>query len=451
MIITKDRNFYKSLILLSLPMIFQNLITFAVGLADNMMIGGLGDAAVSGVYIGNQIQNTLQIISLGFEGTVLVIASQYWGKRDINSIRKIAALGMVFCVGTGIVFNFVCAVFPEAVFSVFTDKVAVTETGLEYLSVVCWSYVFFGITQSLIAAMRSVESPRIGLIVSVSSLFIDVGLNYILIFGKLGFDALGVRGAAIATLIARIVEAVIMIIYVQCIDKKLKFRLKHIFSFGKLLFFDFVKYGTPIVAGQIVWGINLIVNSIVIGKFDEAVITGASLANTFTSLLQVSMYGISGAVGIIIGVTIGQGKLGRIREYSRTTQIILFLFGLLTSGIFLAVMKPFIGVYDISPEAEEFARRFILVLTVTCPFTFYQAGSQYGLIKAGGSVNYILLNETAFLFLLLIPAGIISANLGFSPLITFILLKCDQIIKAIPVSYCLHRYKWIRSLTRDGI
>ena len=199
MILTKDKKFYKNLFLLALPIALQNLVTFSVNLADSVMVGSLGDAAVSGMYMGNQIQTLLQVFSGGIEGAILILAAQYWGKRDTASIRKISAIGIRLSLAVGVLLTAACAIFPTGILSLFTKDASTVGTGAEYLGTVCFSYVFFCITQALIASMRSIEKARVGLYVSLCSLFINVGLNYVLIFGKLGFAPLGVRGAAIAT------------------------------------------------------------------------------------------------------------------------------------------------------------------------------------------------------------------------------------------------------------
>lgn len=203
MLVTKDKTFYRTIATLAIPMVLQNLITYSVGLADNIMIGALGDSAVSGVYMAGQIQTVLQVISGGIEGAILLLSSQYWGKKDRESICRIVSIGIWCSAITGIIFSFISALFPRTVLSVFTNETAVIESGMEYLSAMCYSYVFFCITQALIASMRSVEAAGIGLFVSFCSLCIDVLLNYILIFGKFGFPAMGIKGAAIATLAAK--------------------------------------------------------------------------------------------------------------------------------------------------------------------------------------------------------------------------------------------------------
>lgn len=449
-VITKDKSFYKNLITLAIPIMLQNLITYSVGLADNLMIGALGDSAVSGVYMGNQIQTALQVLSAGVEGGILLLAAQYWGKRDTASIKKVIAVGVRFSACLGAFFSILCAIMPRQVIKIFTKEAAVIDNGVDYLSIVCWSFVFFALTQALIASMRSVENAKIGTVVSLCSLCIDVTLNYILINGKLGFPVLGVRGAAIATLMARICETVIIACYVRFIDKKLLLKVKDLLHINRTIMKDFLRYGLPIVGGQLVWGINLMANSIILGHFTEGVITAVSLANTVNNFMYVAMNGLSAAVGIIIGKTVGSGDVSKIKEYSRTVQLMFLCLGILTSLAFWAIRDPFISLYSISDEAVHYTTQFINVLRVTCIGTCYQAASLFGLVKSGGDVSFVMKNDAIFVFLIVIPSAIIASSLGCAPWIVYACLKCDQVLKCIPAFFKIRKYNWMKNLTREA-
>ncbi len=450
MLFTRDRKFYTSLVSLAIPIMLQNLITFSVGFADNLMIGSLGDSAVSGVYMGNQIQTVLQVISGGIEAGILLLSAQYWGRRDTENIRRVAAIGMNFSLLIGLVFSIVCTLMPRRVLSLFTSEAAVIDSGAEYLSFLCYSYLFFCITQSLIAAMRSVESARIGTAVSLCSLVIDVALNYLLIFGKCGFPALGVRGAAIATLIARIAETVIMVIYVRFMDKKLQFRFTALLHADLRLLKDFIRCDLPLLGGQLVWGCNLLGNGVILGHFTESVITAASLANTLNSLMYVSMNGMSSAVGIFIGKKVGAGDTSRIREYANTVQILFLGLGLLTSGMFWLIRDPFISLYTISDGAAGYARQFINVLRFTGIGTCYQASCLFGLVKSGGDVSFVFKNDTVFVFCVVLPSAILTSLLGCEPWVVYLCLKSDQVLKCIPAFFKIRKYDWMKNLTRPA-
>ena len=451
-LLTKDRSFYRSLLLLAIPVALQNLITFSVNFADNLMIGALGDAAISGVFMGNQMQTFLQLVTGGIEGAILILSAQYWGKKDTASIRRIVAIGLRFALGAGAIMTAVCAIFPGPLIRLFSTADSVIAAGADYLRLVCFSYIFFCVTQSLIAAMRSIEVAKIGMKVSFISLFVNVGLNYVLIFGKLGLPALGVRGAAIATVIARFVEMAIMIFYVSKIDKTLNMKPSDLTVTDPELRRDFIRNGLPIVGGSVVWSVNMMVSSAILGRFSESVTSAVSIANTMNSLAFVTMNGMSAAVGIITGKTVGAGKLELMKEYARTVQILFLIMGLVTGGVVFALRYPFIGMYaGVSREASDYAAQFIAVLAVTMVGTCYQAAGLAGLVKAGGDVSFVFRMDTVFVFLVVLPSAMIAAWLGAAPWVVWACLKCDQILKCFVAVVKINSFNWMKNLTRDRV
>ncbi len=449
-LITRDRSFYRSLIALAIPVALQNLITFTVNFADNLMVGSLGDAAVSGVYMGSQIQTFLQMFSGGIEGAILILAAQYWGKRDTGSIKRIIAIGLHFSIGFGILLTVICTLIPRPIISLFTDDLGVIADGALYLRLVCFSYVFFCITQALIASMRSVEVARIGMGVSLISLVVNVSLNYILIFGKFGFPAMGIAGAAVATVISRIAETLTMWIYVTRIDRKLELKLKDLLVSDPVLRRDFIRYGLPLIGGNIVWSVNMMANSAILGRFSASVITAASIANTMNSLAYVTMNGMSSAVGIITGKTVGAGKTERMKEYAYTVQLLFLGLGLITGGVIILLKNPFIGLYSgITAEAVSYSSQFITVLSVTMIGTCYQAAGLFGLVKSGGDIGFVFKNDTIFVFLVVLPSAIIASMLGAPAWVVYACLKCDQILKCFVAVVKINRFNWMKNLTRD--
>jgi putative MATE family efflux protein len=448
--ITRDGSFYRSLVRLAIPVALQNLITFAVTFADNLMVGALGDSAISGVYMGSQIQTLLQLFSGGIEGAILILSAQYWGKGDRGSIKKIASIGTHFSLIFGAILTAVCALFPASIIRIFTPDAAVIADGTAYLRITCFSYLFFCLTQSLIATMRSVEIARIGMAVSGISLCFNISMNYILIFGKLGFPALGVTGAAIATLISRVVETAVMVIYVFKVDGRLKLKPADLLVTDRVLRRDFIRYGLPLVGGQVIWSINMMGNSMIMGRFDQYVIAALSIANTLNSLAFVTMNGMASAVGIISGKTIGAGKYELMKEYARTTQILFFGVGLVTGATVFLLKSPFIAMYaNVSAETAAICRQFCNVLSVTSVGSCYQAACLFGLVKSGGDIDFVFRNDTIFVLLVVLPSAIIASRLGAPAWVVFACLKCDQILKCIVAFFKINSFNWMRNLTRD--
>lgn len=448
--ITRDKTYYKSLITLAIPVALQGLISFLVSFADNLMVNTLGDAAVSGVYMGSQLQTFLQMFTGGVGGALLIIAAQYWGRQEPEPIRRLVAIGLRFSVLVGLIFTAAGLAFPVQIIRIFTRDAAVIAEGATYLRWVCLSYTFFCITQALISTMRSVEVTRIGMTVSLFSLVSNICLNYVLIFGKLGLPAMGVKGAAIATVISRMVETAVVVWYVFVRDKRLGFRLQHLLLKDRLLAHDYLKYGLPIVAGDIVWSVNMMCNSAILGSYGAEVITAASVANTLNTLAYITISGLASAMGIITGKTIGAGKVDLMKEYARTTQILFLCVGFLTGGFIHIIGAPFIGLYGgISAEAAAIALSFAHVLSVTSIGTCYQMPCLFGLVKSGGDISFVFKNDSIFVFCVVLPSAFLAARLGAPAWVTYACLKCDQILKCFVAVVKVNKYNWMKKLTRE--
>ena len=449
-VFTKDRSFYRSLVTLAVPISLQNLVTFAVSFADNVMIGSLGDDAISGVYIGGQLQSVLQMLVGGIEGAILILAAQYWGKKDTQSIRKVVSIGIKFALAVGLLSSLVAVLFPQWVIRAFTTEPGVIQEGAAYVQIVGFTYLFFSVSQVMIAAMRSVETARIGLYISCMALVINVCLNYVFIFGHFGFPAMGVRGAALATLVSRILEMCVGVGYVLFVDKKLRFGLKDLLHTDRQLLRDFIRYGLPVIGGQVVWAINSLANTKILGYYSAGVIAAASITGMLHNLVYVWMNGMSSAVGIITGKTVGAGQYEKMKEYSKTVQMIFLFVGLISGAAVFLARDGFISLYNASPEAQAYSRQFINVISVTIIGTCYQAACLFGLVKSGGDISFVFKNDTIFVFLVVIPSSLLAMWLGAPPWVVFACLKCDQILKCFVAIVKINRYNWMKNLTRDN-
>ncbi len=449
-VFTKDKSFYRNLVTLAIPISLQNLITFAVNFADNLMIGSLGDNAISGVYVGNQMQTVLQMFVAGIEGAILILAAQYWGKKDTGSIRKVVSIGVKIALLVGIITSLVSVLFPEPLIRLFTADPGVVKEGTAYLQIVGFSYLFFCVSQVMIASMRSVETAKIGLYISLMTLIVNISLNYVLIFGKFGLPVLGVRGAAIATLISRILETLVSAWYVFFADRKLRFGLRDLFRTDSQLLKDFLRYGLPIIGGQIVWSVNMLMNTRILGAYSAGVIAAASITGMLHNLIYVWVNGLASSVGIITGKTVGAGKYELMKEYARTVQMIFLMVGIVSGGLVFLFRDGFIGLYDASPEAQEFSRQFINVISVTIIGSCYQMPCLFGLVKSGGDISFVFKMDTVFVFLVVLPSAMIAQYLGAPPWVVFAALKCDQILKCFVALVKINRYNWMKNLTRDS-
>lgn len=448
-LLTRDKSFYRSLAALAIPISLQNLITFAVNFADNLMVSQLGDAAVSGVYMGNQIQTFLQLMLTGVVQTTGILAAQYWGKRDMKTIKEIVSLSMRVGLALGLVTMLLALAIPSKLIGLLTKEADVIADGTTYLSVVAWSFLFYAAAQIIIAAMRSVENAKVGMYISLIALIVNISLNYVFIFGKFGFPAMGIRGAAIATLISRIVECAAALLYARFRDRKMNLRLgDFLIHPNKLLQKDFLRYGAPIMAGEIVWAINTITQSGILGHFSKAVISASSVTGNMHTLVYIWVTGLASAVGVITGKTVGAGNVEKVKEYARTTQILFLGVGAFTCAFILLFRGTFVSMYAISDEAVSYAMQFMIVLGISMFGSCYQMPCLSGLVKAGGDISFVFKNDTFHVFCIVLPSALIASYLGAEPWVVFAFLKIDQILKCFVAVVKVNRYKWIRNLTR---
>ena len=446
------KTFLKTIFRLTFIIALQNCIVYGVGLADTVMLGNYDELSLSGAAVSNQIQFFLQLIAAGAGEGVVVLCSQYWGKREIKPIQSIISAGLKI----GVAMSFVLMIFvyfnPETALSIFTDKKDVITEGAKYLKIVSLSYVFFMVAQILIASLRSVEIVKLGLVVAVTALVTNVGLNYILIYGNFGAPEKGIEGAAIATLISRIIEFSIVVFYVFVIDKRINFKIKHLFKHNKQLLGDYLRAGIPIIISGAMWGVGNGAQLAILGRLEsESVIAANVVAATVFQIITVVAYGAASASGVVIGKTIGAGAgIDTIKKYSKVLQMIFLGLGLVTSAALFLSRDFVIAIHnDITPESKELARQFITILSVTVIGTAYQMAVLTGIVRGGGDTKFVLINDTIFIWLIVIPSAAIAAFvLNLSPIIVFICLKSDQILKCAVAAVHVNRYKWIKKLTR---
>ncbi len=239
--------------------------------------------------------------------------------------------------------------------------------------------------------------------------------------------------------------------YVFIADRKLKLGLKDLLRTDRQLLRDFIKYGLPIIGGQVVWSVNMLANTKIMGVYSAGVMAAVSITGMLHNLIYVWMNGLSSAVGIITGKTVGAGQYEKMKEYARTVQIIFLMVGVLSGGIVLLARDGFVSLYDVTPEALSFSREFINVISVTIVGTCYQAACLFGLVKSGGDISFVFKNDTLFVFLVVLPSAIICQWLGAPAWVVFAALKCDQILKCFVAVVKINRFNWMKNLTRDSL
>ena len=415
------------------------------------MVGSLGDAALSGVLISNQVQWILHMLCAGMSAALVILAAQYIGKGDTARAKIVIIITIKIACAAGALLTIIVSLFPASILGLFSSDPDVIAQGMNYLPIKCFSYVFFCVNGMLLASMRCVQNTRIGFYSSLTGFVTNVFLNWVLIFGNLGFPAMGVSGAAVATVIARILEFSVTFFYVRFSDKNLLLRVKDLFQWDKTLAGDFFKYGFPVILGDITWGIAGSTQIAILGRLGPQVLAANTIAANLQALLGVFVYAIAGASGVIIGRTVGSGDVDRVKAYSRALQAVFLSVGIVT-GITIFFLKDIIinlGFKAISPEAYTYAIQFMTVFSVMIVGTSYQMSVLTGIVRAGGATSFVLLNDLFWVWVVVIPSALLSAFVfHFPPVVTFACLKCDQIFKCSVAVVKLHRWNWMKKLTR---
>ena len=380
---------------------------------------------------------------------IVVLASQYWGQRRVEPIKKIIAIGIKFGFAAGLIFFVLSFVMPHGLLSVFTKDETVIAEGMRYLRIMCWTYLLFSVSNSLMYALQSVETAMIGTIMSLSTIVINFCLNYVLIYGSFGAPELGIRGAAIATLVSRTVELIIILIYILRIDKKLKMKLKELFAFDTSYLKDYIRVSTPVILSGLLWGIAQAAQTAVLGHIGARAIAANSIAVTVSQVFAVFGMACANVASVVTGKTIGEGRLDMVRSYAKTMQGIFLALGLALGGLLFIFKGPIIGFYRISEETRSLTLGFLTILSVTTVGSCYEYPVESGIIGGGGDTRYAAIVDNLFMWLFTIPSAVLSAFVfHFPPVVTYCFLKADQLLKCIPNGIVCNRYRWVRILTR---
>ncbi len=456
-LLTKDKSFYKTLLIIALPVALQQLISLAVVMLDNVMVGSLGDVSLSAVSQANQVTVFFTFFVRGISGGAALLISQYWGKKDTERIKQIFSmtfLTTVILAGVVTVFVFFC---PSLVVRFFSNNTELLSEATDYIRIACFSYVLFALSDTFISMLRCVEIVKITFVISIVSFFTNLGGNYVLIFGKLGLPAMGVQGAALATVIARAIELIIVMVFFFKIQKKISVRPKDLFFAEKVMWKDFFKYGVPVLVGDVQWGLVGVVKAVVIGRLSLEMMAAVSITDVVMQLGLIFANGLAAGACVIIGKTVGAGDFKKTREYSTSIELIFGAVGIVMGlGIFFLRAFPVSLYTEISEATRALAMQLIGIGAFTLIGTSYHMACFTGINRGAGDSRFVFKVDMICGWLVVIPLTVLAAagHLGnwapfFSLPLVFLCTRIDQCFKWIVAFIRLRGNKWIKNVTRD--
>lgn len=450
----RDKSFYRAFFSLTLSLALQNLLTYGVNMMDTVMLGRYSQTAMSGVSLCNQVQFLLQMLVVGAGEGAVVLGSQYWGKNRLEPIPHIIGAALRFGGTLAAVLFAAVLFFPGQILHLISNDEAVIAEGIAYFQIICFSYIVFTLTNILAASLRSVGIVKIGYVISFSTLCINVCLNYLLIYGNLGFPELGVRGAAIATLTSRCVELLIVLYYLKYREKRLCLTAGKLLRIDTSYIRDYTQISAPVLVNQALWGAAQMVQTGILGHLGGDVTAANAIAVQVYQILSVIAYGAASASGILVGKTIGQGGgTEKLRPLVHTLEILFVVIGLLSGFAIFALRRPILAVFGgaLTDRAAGLSLRFMAVMAVTTVGTAYQMACDNGIIRGGGDTAFSAKMNLFSMWLIVVPFSALAAFWWqCPPEAVFFLLKWDQLYKIIPVALRLHSWKWVRNVTRTN-
>ncbi len=448
--ITRDKKFYRLLFSISIPIAIQNLITFAVSMVDTLMVGSLGEVQLSSVALANNLFFILMILIFGLASGSNIMISQYWGKKDVNSIHKILAIMYRVCTVIIVIFIAIAALLPKQFMSIFSNDIAVIEGGASYLRIVCIGYIFYGLTNCTIMMLRSVKTVKISMLVYSVSLIINGFFNWVFIFGKFGVPALGIKGAAIATVMARVAEFAIIIIFMAYHEKKINLRPKHLLKVDKVILKDYASTCTPVLFNELLWSTGASMISVIVAKMGTSTVAANSINGIAQQFVTVFIFGLSNATAVIIGNTIGEGKKDKAREYAFTIGVFSIIMGIIASGIIYAIKPIIVNFYNVPENTKLIAMEIMSVTSIIVIFQALGTNMMMGVLRGGGDARFVLVNDIIFMWCVAIPGGFIAVDIFKLPIVTvFFIIRSDEIIKSLISIIRVGSGRWVRDVTRD--
>lgn len=446
----KDAEFFRLLVVIAIPIAAQNLVTFAIQMMDTIMLGAVGQTQLTASSLANQPFFVFTILTFGLASGASVLNAQYYGKGELEPIRVITSMVIKVAFAFSLLLSALILLFPEQVMRIYTPEEAVIAEGVKYLRIVVFSYVFYGITATFLSTIRSVALIRISVVVYLTSLCVNSFLNWVFIFGKFGFPAMGIKGAALATVTARIVEFVIAVVYAFCIDKRLELRPRDLLRFDKVLAMDYLRHGLPVVFNELLWSVGVSVQAMILGRLGEAVVSASQIASVVQQFATVFIFGIANAAAIMVGNAVGEGDMDKAHQRTTWLKYSAIVLGAFSAGFILLIRKLAVGFYNVPDETKILAEQMVMVQAGITFFVGITAVGIVGILRGGGDTKRALMIDLCALWLVAVPAGFLTAFvIGLPPLFVYACTKLDEPVKAIAVFWRLRNRRWMKNVTRN--
>ena len=450
----REKGFYRRLFALALPILLQNLITNSLGLVDTFMVGTMGQGPLAGVTLANIPVFVVQLMMFGIQSGSSVLISQYRGKGDMKAINRVMGIGMYAAGFIGLAFALIMGFLPHQFMSLFGSDAQVIATAARYARIVGWSYFFDSFVQVYNGVHRAMGDPKRGLYILGVSMACNTFLNWVFIFGNLGAPRLGVEGAALATLLARVLSCSIAVGW-AVLDKSFRIDPALLFRPGGEMVRRFVRFATPVMCNETFWGLGTSLFPTIMGHMagSEEILAAYAIAGNITNLCTVGVFAIAGTAAILVGQEIGSGNADRVYSLGALLNALAFLFGVASGAVFLGLLYAFIvpvlyPLFKLTPSAAEICTMMLTMIFLVMPLRSMECTNIVGVLRGGGDVRMATLIDLSPLWAVSIPIAALS-GLVFKLGIFWVYLGIisENIVKAVLGLWRFKTGKWIRDVT----
>lgn len=449
--IITDRAFYNQALLIIIPVVLQSIINQGVNMMDTIMVGRLGEAAISASSLANNFYNIYVFLCMGLSAAGLVLTAQYYGAGDKQTVRRIFDLLIQLIFISGTIFGVLSLLAPRQIMAIYTDEADVILEGARYLRITALVYLPHGISLVLSNIMRSVGNAKIGLYVSLASFFVNIGANYVFIFGKLGLPALGVAGAALGTLCARCVELGVCAYFILKADQTLAYRPTGLLKPPtRLMMAEFTRLGLPAIISDTILAFAASAIGMILGHMGKEYVTAYSIVSTIDRMCTLATQGVGSAAGVLVGQAVGAGKREEARRRGFSFLLLTSALGVVGAILVLLIGEWSIGLYKIRPETVKITSVMMVASALVVPFQNIQSTLGKGVLRGGGDTKFLMIADVIFQWVASIPLGyLVGIVWHASAFIVLITVRIDYFIKSIWFILRLGSDKWIHQVKRQ--
>ena len=443
----KDRPFMREMLTIAVPISLQQLINASLNLIDVLMVGQLGETSIAGIGLSNQLFFVFILLLFGLTSGMSIFTAQFWGKREIEPIRKVLGMSILTASFIAVIFTVAATVFTRSVLGLFTNDTNVIEIGSQYLGIVGFSYIAVALATAYIAALRSIQLVKITVIASVAALLFKTTLGYSLIFGHFGLPALGVRGAAIGTASGWTLELILLLIFIYTQKTPLAANPLSFFTFEFSFFQRVLRTTLPAVANELFWSVGIATYNGIYAHIGTEAIAAINVNATIEELGFVVFMGLGNACAVMVGNRIGAGKKDEAHEIVRRMILLSVISAWLVGLAVFIVRDVVIGWYNLSPAGIHNVRMLMLVMVCVLWIRMFNFITFIGALRAGGDTLFALVMEICSIWLIGVPAAYIGAFVLDLPVyIVYLMVGLEELAKAFVSFWRYRSRKWIHDV-----